>query len=225
MLSLWRLHCSPSCRVINIRGNLYKYATKNGTREFFYTYYSMNTAALARRSARVGMITWDTVGEGSRLGRDRQQRRSVSTLPRNANCHLDIESRAPSSLLFSIHYERSFALTFANKSKTVCAILKIGSVVDVDGRDSFRCLVRSFLSFIVSFYENYYTRVHRFDFNSKRNIVGVNFSNLTRRGNFCNFSIRRIEWFRIRITLKIWQFVFQQQRDKLRNRNINTIIM
>lgn len=66
MLSLWRLHCSLSCRVVNIRGNLYKYATKNGTREFFFTYYSMNIAALARRLAMVGMITWDTVGEPTR---------------------------------------------------------------------------------------------------------------------------------------------------------------
>lgn len=30
MLSLRRFHCSLSCRIVNIHGNLYKYVTKNG---------------------------------------------------------------------------------------------------------------------------------------------------------------------------------------------------
>lgn len=146
---------------------------------------------------------------GSRLGRDRQRRRSV---PR---CRATRTVISIWGLAFRFRFLSDSLRTIVCIKSKNCAILKIGSdcwtsMIAITFCFAVSCDRFIIFTFLISFYESY-TRVHRFNFNRKRNIVGANFSNPTRRGNFLFVASN--------------DFIFQQQYDKSRNRNINTIIM
>lgn len=155
MFLLRRLHCSLSCRVINIRINSYINMWQKSGRADRRLYILFDEHS--RVSAPFGDSGDDHVGHGGgwrrRLGRDAATTSSGDSVPRCRATRMVILTRNIATFV-SPPIRRGDRLHWRlqTSQNIICAILKIGSVVKSSmWLRSFRYLVRSFYHVRFSF--------------------------------------------------------------------------